>query len=70
MPKAPLTETAMPEVFRERRKLLMRHLLRNKGGATIDGIARAIGGPRPARKASSPREKRARPAGVPSACSC
>jgi predicted ArsR family transcriptional regulator len=33
----------MPEVFRERRKQLMRHLLRNKGGATIDGIAHAIG---------------------------
>lgn len=33
----------MPEVFRERRKRLMRHLLRNKGGATIDEIARAIG---------------------------
>ena len=38
----------MPEVFRERRKLLMRHLLRNKGGATIDGIARALGVPRAA----------------------
>jgi predicted ArsR family transcriptional regulator len=33
----------LPEVFRERRKRLMRHLLRNKGGATIDGIAGAIG---------------------------
>ena len=33
----------MPEVLRERRKRLMRHLLRNKRGATIDEIARAIG---------------------------
>jgi predicted ArsR family transcriptional regulator len=33
----------MPEIFRERRKRLMRHLLRNKRGATIDGIAGAIG---------------------------
>jgi predicted ArsR family transcriptional regulator len=33
----------MAEVFRERRKQLLRHLLRNKGGATIDEIAGAIG---------------------------
>lgn len=33
----------MPEVFGETRKLLMRHLLRHKRGATIDELARAIG---------------------------
>lgn len=33
----------MPEVFGERRKQLLRHLLRNKTGATIDEISRAIG---------------------------
>jgi predicted ArsR family transcriptional regulator len=33
----------MPEVFRERRRQLMRHLLRNKRGATIDELARAVG---------------------------
>jgi predicted ArsR family transcriptional regulator len=43
MPKVSTPETAMPEVLRERRKRLMRHLLRNKRGATIDEIARAIG---------------------------
>jgi predicted ArsR family transcriptional regulator len=42
MPKAP-KESVMPEVYRERSKRLMRHLLRNKRGATIDEIARAIG---------------------------
>jgi predicted ArsR family transcriptional regulator len=38
----------MPEVYRERRKRLMRHLLRNKRGATIDEIARASGDTRTA----------------------
>jgi len=33
----------MAEVFGERRKQLLRHLLRNKSGATIDELARAIG---------------------------
>ncbi|HJQ78576.1 MAG TPA: HTH domain-containing protein [Lacipirellulaceae bacterium] len=33
----------MAEVYGERRKLLMRHLLRNKSGASIDELARAIG---------------------------
>jgi predicted ArsR family transcriptional regulator len=33
----------MAEVFGERRKHLLRHLLRNKSGATIDELARAIG---------------------------
>lgn len=33
----------MAEVYGERRKLLMRHLLRNKGGASIDELARALG---------------------------
>lgn len=31
------------EIFGERRKQLMRHLLRNKGGASIDELARALG---------------------------
>lgn len=33
----------MNKVFGERRKRLMRHLLRNKSGAAIDELARAIG---------------------------
>lgn len=33
----------MPEVFGERRKQLLRHLLRNKAGATIDELSRSIG---------------------------
>lgn len=33
----------MTEVFGERRKKLMRHLLRHKSGASIDELARAIG---------------------------
>lgn len=33
----------MAEVFRERRSQLLRHLLRNKGGATIDELAVATG---------------------------
>ena len=32
----------MAEVFRERRRLLLRHLLRNKGGATVDELGRAL----------------------------
>jgi predicted ArsR family transcriptional regulator len=33
----------MAEVFRTRRKLLLRHLLRNKTGASVDELARALG---------------------------
>jgi predicted ArsR family transcriptional regulator len=33
----------MPEIFRERRRRLMRHLLRNKPGATIDELSRELG---------------------------
>src|SRR5262245_1902957 len=33
----------LPELFGERRKRLMRHLLRNKAGATIDALSVAIG---------------------------
>jgi predicted ArsR family transcriptional regulator len=33
----------MAEVYGERRKQLMRHLLRNKAGASIDELARALG---------------------------
>ena len=33
----------MAEVFGQRRKLLLRHLLRNKQGATVDELAQAIG---------------------------
>lgn len=33
----------MTEIFGERRKLLLRHLLRNKAGASVDELAQAIG---------------------------
>jgi len=33
----------MAEVFRERRRQLLRHLLRNKRGATVDELAHALG---------------------------
>lgn len=33
----------MAEVFGERRKQLLRHLLRNKSGATVDELSRALG---------------------------
>ena len=33
----------MTEVFRERRKQLLRHLLRNKGGATVDELGQGLG---------------------------
>lgn len=33
----------MAEVFGERRKKLLRHLLRNKSGATVDQLAQALG---------------------------
>ena len=33
----------MAEVFRERRKQLLRHLLRNKGGATVDELGQGLG---------------------------
>jgi len=33
----------MSEMFGHRRKLLLRHLLRNKGGVTVDELAQAIG---------------------------
>jgi predicted ArsR family transcriptional regulator len=33
----------MPEIFRETRKRLTRHLLRNKPGATIEELGRALG---------------------------
>lgn len=33
----------MAEVFGERRKQLLRHLLRNKSGATVDDLSRALG---------------------------
>lgn len=33
----------MSELFGERRKQLLRHLLRNKSGATVDELSRAIG---------------------------
>src|SRR5262245_58759699 len=36
-------EIAMAEMFGERRKQLLRHLLRNKSGATVDELTRALG---------------------------
>ena len=33
----------MTEIFGESRKKLLRHLLRNKAGATIDELSRALG---------------------------
>ena len=33
----------MAEMYRERRRLLLRHLLRNKTGATVDELAQALG---------------------------
>src|SRR5678815_1895785 len=33
----------MAEVFRERRKQLLRHLLRSKGGATVDELGKGLG---------------------------
>ena len=33
----------MAEVFRERRRQLLRHLLRNKGGATVNELAHGLG---------------------------
>jgi len=43
MPKVPAREIDMAELFGERRKELLRYLLRNKSGAAIDELAAALG---------------------------
>jgi predicted ArsR family transcriptional regulator len=43
MPKAPDVESAMNELFGERRRQVLRHLLRHKAGASIDELAQATG---------------------------